>query len=195
VNNFTDFNRRFNIGKPDRLLAVSSLGFDMCAYDILGSLACGSAIVLPEPDFELQPAHWAELMVRHDVTIWHSVPSKLELLTAYIETNPAYVPGKCRLVLLGGDWIPLQLPGRFREFVPGAVIVSLGGATEVSMDSTIYIIGDVDATWKSIPYGKPMANQLTISSMTILTWWPAGIPGELCIGGVGLGWGYYGTPH
>ena len=36
VNNFHDFNSRFNIGSSDRVLAVSSLGFDMCAYDILG---------------------------------------------------------------------------------------------------------------------------------------------------------------
>jgi len=194
VNNFTDFNRRFEIGKSDRIVAVSSLGFDMCAYDILGSLACGSAIVLPEPDFELQPAHWIELMVRHEVTIWHSVPSKLELLTDYITTNPAYIPGKCRLVLLGGDWIPLNLPDRFREFVPNAVMVSMGGATEVSMDSTIFIIDDVESNWKSIPYGVPMANQLTYIIDANFNLVPEGVPGELCIGGVGVGWGYHDNP-
>ena len=39
-------------------------------------------------------------------------------------------------------------------------VVSMGGATECSMDSTIYEIGAVAPAWNSIPYGEPMANQL-----------------------------------
>ena len=36
----------------------------------------------------------------------------------------------------------------------------MGGATECSMDSTIYEVNEVDPEWKSIPYGEPMWNQL-----------------------------------
>src|SRR4029078_5567879 len=49
VNNFCDFNRRFQIGPGDRLLAISSLSFDMSAYDVFGTLAAGGTIILPEP--------------------------------------------------------------------------------------------------------------------------------------------------
>ena len=80
VNNFTDFNRRFGVGKGDRLLALASLGFDMSAYDVFGTLAAGATIVLPDPADEREPARWADLMRRHRVTIWHSVPALLQLL-------------------------------------------------------------------------------------------------------------------
>jgi len=46
VNNFNDFNSRFQLGPNDGILAVASLSFDMCAYDIFGALMCGATIVL-----------------------------------------------------------------------------------------------------------------------------------------------------
>src|SRR6185436_11411537 len=49
VNNFTDFNRRFRTGQGDAVLNVSSLSFDITAYDVLGTLAAGGTVVLPRP--------------------------------------------------------------------------------------------------------------------------------------------------
>src|SRR5947209_7164612 len=161
VNNFSDFNRRFRVGAGDRLIALSSLSFDMSAYDVFGTLASGAAIVLPEHSGARDPLHWAELMKRHRVSVWHSVPAFLELLVDGQETaSTASSLPSLRLVLLGGDWIPVTLPDRIRAIAPGAEVVSMGGATEVSMDSTIYAIGATDPAWTSIPYGRPMRNQL-----------------------------------
>jgi amino acid adenylation domain-containing protein len=187
VNNFTDFNRRFRIGPGDAVLAVSSLSFDMSAYDVLGMLAAGGTIVLPRPEELLEPSSWAGLLARHRVTIWHSVPALLEMLLAAPPRGSSL-----RLVLLGGDWIPVALPDRLRALAPGAEVVSLGGATEVSMDSTIYCIGEVDPAWKSIPYGVPMANQLAYVVEPGGEPCPAGVAGELLLGGVGVGQGYFG---
>lgn len=195
VNNFMDFNRRFSVGIEDRLLAISSLSFDMCAYDVFGTLACGAAIVLPGPELERQPSHWAELMTRYRVTIWHSVPAMLEVLVEYVAQHQALIPDKCRLILLGGDWIPVSLPTHFKQIVPNAVVVSLGGATEVSMDSIIYIVDAVDPQWKSIPYGVPMYNQLAYILDAMGEPVPIGVPGELYIGGIGVGWGYCNRPQ
>jgi non-ribosomal peptide synthetase component F len=50
VNNFADFNRRFGVGPGDRLLAVSSLSFDMTAYDVFGSLMAGQLELLGRPN-------------------------------------------------------------------------------------------------------------------------------------------------
>jgi amino acid adenylation domain-containing protein len=194
VNNFTDFNRRYRIGPGDAVLAVSSLSFDMSAYDILGTLAGGGTVVLPRPDEILEPASWPGLLERHRVTVWHSVPAMLEMLVERLEARPVPASLPLRVVLLGGDWIPVTLPDRLRSLVPGARVVSLGGATEVSMDSTIYEIGAVDPAWKSIPYGVPMANQLAYVVGPDGGPCPAGVAGELLLGGVGVGQGYFGRP-
>ena len=193
VSNFHDFNTRFGVGPGDRLLGLSSLSFDMCAYDVFGTLAAGACLVLPEQRRLRDPRHWAELMREQAITVWHSVPALLGLLVDHLER----VPGPelaCRVVLLGGDWIPLDLPDRIRAAAPAAQVVSLGGATEVSMDSTVHLVGAVDPGWQSIPYGAPLANQLAYVLDPDGRLLPEGVPGELALGGVGVAWGYHGRP-
>ena len=194
VNNFSDFNRRFDVGKGDRLLALSSLSFDMCAYDVFGTLAAGATIVLPVAARTLDPSHWADLMVRHEVSLWHSVPALLELLVEYVEAHAESRPYSLRLALLGGDWIPVSLPDRVRALAEHVQVISLGGATEASMDSTIFPIETSDPTWKSIPYGRPMANQQAYVLDKSLQLVPVGVSGELYLGGLGLAWGYFDRP-
>ena len=191
VNNFYDFNSRFRIREGDRLLSVSSPSFDMCAYDILGTLAAGATIIFPNRDLQNQPMHWLRLISKYEITIWHSVPVMLELLCKCAEIRMNMKLNSLRLFLLGGDWISVSLPNRIKELDEACKIVSLGGASEVSMDSTIYIIQSVNPNWPSIPYGKPMANQKTYILDNKLEPLPAGIPGELFIGGIGVGQGYY----
>ena len=195
VNNFTDFNRRFSVGRGDRLLAVSSLSFDMSAYDLVGTLAAGGSIVLPRASDERDPAHWADLMLRHRVTIWHSTPVMLQMLVDYVSDRPELWPTDLRLVLLGGDWIPVDLPDRLQALVDGVEVVSLGGATEASMDSIVYPIEETDRSWTSIPYGRPMANQVAHVLDRALRPVPIGVPGELHLGGVGLARGYLDSPE
>ncbi len=191
VNNFADFNRRYDIGTGDRLLALASISFDMSVYDVYGTLMCGGCIVMADATAPGGPAQWARLMTRHDVTVWHSVPALLEMLVDYVESRPRMTPNSLRLALLGGDWIPVALPDRLRTLIPGAHVVSMGGATEVSMDSTIYDIDGMSSDWKSIPYGFPMANQRTYVLDPELQPLPIGVPGELHLGGVGVGEGYW----
>ena len=195
VNNFLDFNRRFSIQKGDSLIALASLSFDMCAYDVFGILAAGATIVLPQPGCMLDPAHLAELMNGRGVTIWHTAPAMLKMLVDYLEAQPELAPGTLRLVLLGGDWIPVSLPDRLRTLIPGVRVISMGGATECSMDSTIFEILEVDPAWTSIPYGEPMANQLAYVLDARLQPLPLGVPGELYLGGIGVGRGYFERPE
>ncbi|HVR96064.1 MAG TPA: amino acid adenylation domain-containing protein [Thermoanaerobaculia bacterium] len=194
VNNFLDFNRRFGVGPGDALLAVSSLSFDMTAYDVFGTLAAGAAVVMPAAADMLDPARWAELIAHRKVTVWHSAPALLELLVGHVEAQGGDL-SSLRLVLLGGDWIPLSLPVRLRRLAPGATVISMGGATEVSMDSTIFRIDEVEPQWTSIPYGRPMMNQRAHVVDAHLRPAPVNVPGELLLGGIGVGHGYFARPE
>jgi len=190
VNNFCDFNRRYNIGPGDKLLGLASISFDMSAYDVFGTLACGGCLVVADSTSTLGAANWSKLMLKHGITVWHSVPALMEMLVDHAEAKPELCPLDLRLVLLGGDWIPVALPDRLKALVSTVQVVSMGGATECSMDSTIYDINAPSSDWKSIPYGFPMANQLTYVLDANLQPVPTGVAGELHLGGVGVGEGY-----
>lgn len=195
VNNITDLNRSFAVGPRDRVLALSSLSFDMCVYEVFGTLESGGAIVLPAPATERDPAHWAELIVRHGVTVWNSAPSLLEMLVEQTSDRPEMHPRSLRLALLGGDWVPVTLPDRLKALAPGVRVIVMGGATEASIHSIIYEVRETDPTWKSIPYGRPMANQLAHILDGRLQPAPIGVPGELHLGGTGLARGYFNRPE
>ncbi|HEX8272300.1 MAG TPA: amino acid adenylation domain-containing protein, partial [Longimicrobiaceae bacterium] len=194
VNNVTDLNRSFGVGPGDSGLALSSLSFDMCVYEVFGMLAAGGTVVLPDPDEARDVRHWAELLVKHGVTVWNSAPALLEAVVELVESRPELRPRSLRLALLGGDWIPVTLPERLRAVAERVRVISLGGVTEASIHSTVYPVGERDPRWTSIPYGRPMANQTAYVLDRLHGLLPVGVSGELCFGGVGLARGYLGRP-
>lgn len=192
VNRLADINERFAIGPDDRIFAITASHHDLSVYDFFGTIAAGAAAIVPDADKALDPAHWAELMRRHRATVWNSVPAFLEMLVAYLENAaPSRVPGDLRLVLLAGDWIPVSLPGRLRAIIPGVSVVSLGGPTETTIWDIHYPVGEVDPSWTSIPYGKPLRNSRYYVMNRCLEERPDWVGGELFIAGVGLAKGYW----
>ncbi|SEC50725.1 amino acid adenylation domain-containing protein [Amycolatopsis tolypomycina] len=188
-----DITDRFGITAADRVLALSALSFDLSVYDIFGVLGAGGAMVLPDHARQRDPQHWCELIAAHGVTVWNTAPALLEMVVEYAESDPAADLRSLRLVMLSGDWIPVSLPDRLRALVPGARVMSLGGATEASIWSITYPIGEVDPAWPSIPYGRPLRDQ----GFYILDDGrpcPVGEPGELYIAGAGVARGYIGDP-
>ncbi|MGW9434794.1 amino acid adenylation domain-containing protein [Streptomyces sp. NPDC055607] len=192
ANTVQDINHRFAVGPEDRVLALSSLSFDLSVYDVFGSLAAGAAVVLPEPGRAHDPAHWSELVGEHRVTVWNSVPALMRLWL----DSPAPVPetAPLRLVMLSGDWIPVALPDAIRTPFPKAQVISLGGATEASIWSVHFPIGRVPAEWSRIPYGTPLANQALHVLDHLLDPCPVGTTGEIWIGGIGVAKGYWADP-
>ncbi|WP_273826188.1 non-ribosomal peptide synthetase [Pseudomonas asplenii] len=191
VNTLLDINRRFAVSPQDRVLAISSLSFDLSVYDFFGTLAVGAAVVLLEPRLALDPLHWRELIERHRVSLWNSVPALFGLLLESVEQQGGQLPTCLRLAMLSGDWIALNLPDRARALQPAIEVISLGGATEASIWSICYPIGQVDPDWRSIPYGKALDQQSFHVLDEALQPRPTWVPGQLYIGGIGLAKGYW----
>jgi len=190
VNTLLDVTTRYALCPADRVLALSSLSFDLSVFDLFGTLAAGAAVVLLAPELAGDPAHWLELAHAHRVSVWNSVPTLLAMLVEYAEGGRP-LPASLRLAMLSGDWIPLSLPDRFRRLRPDAEIHSLGGATEAAIWSISYPIGEVDPGWRSIPYGRALTGQYFHVLDDALRPRPTWVPGQLYIGGAGLAMGYW----
>ncbi len=191
LNTIVDINQRFQVGPNDRILALSSLSFDLSVYDLFGMLHAGGCIIILDAAESRNPAHWLELLKNEQVTLWNSVPALMNVLVEYINGHKKRLPQLLRLVLLSGDWIPVTLPGQLHEHNPTMQVISLGGATEASIWSILYPIGTVNSAWKSIPYGRPMLNQWFYILDERMETCPIWVPGRLYIGGSGLALGYW----
>lgn len=189
VNTILDINSRFAVTSKDRVLALSNLHFDLSVYDIFGLLAVGASIVVPQPEKRREPSHWADLVNRHGVTMWNTVPALMQMFSEYLSDHSLKVA--LRLALLSGDWIPLDLPDRIRNIAHNCEIISLGGATEASIWSVLHTIETVAPEWKSIPYGRSMKNQKVRVLNSFMDECPDWVPGPIYIEGIGLAQGYW----
>jgi amino acid adenylation domain-containing protein len=187
ANTVDDLAERFGVGPGDRVLGVSSLDFDLSVYDVFGLLAVGGAVVLVAEEDRREARSWAALVHRWRVTVWNSVPALLEMLL--LAAHPADL-ASLRLVLVSGDWVGLDLPGRLTRAVEGARFVALGGATEASIWSNAMEVGEVPPHWRSVPYGLPLRNQRYRVVDGRGRDCPDWVPGELHIGGAGVALGY-----
>lgn len=189
-------NRQLKLGPHDAVLGVSSLGFDLSVFDIFGTLAAGACLVLPDESQGHDPANWSELAHSAGVTIWNSVPALFELFVEQLEKSGTARTGlKLRWALLSGDWIPVNLGDRARAVLAQLEVMSLGGATEVSIWSVWYHIGLIPAESPSVPYGRAMPGQRLLVLDAKGQVCPVWVAGDLFIDGAGLADGYAGLPQ
>lgn len=195
MNTIVDINHRFKVTNKDRVFALSNLSFDLSVYDIFGLLAAGGTIVMPAKDQYKLPEAWVKWLIQEKITLWNTVPMLMNMLVEYLSTQPAELVAKLRqtlkLVLMSGDWIPLELPNQIKNYFTQANVISLGGATEGSIWSICYPIDKVDANWKSIPYGKALCNQKMYVLNDALELCPIHVPGIIYIGGEGVAQSYW----
>ena len=191
VNTILDINARYQITEQDTAFGISNLHFDLSVYDVFGVLGAGGKLVLPDPEYGKDPAHWIHWLNHENITVWNSVPAFVEMLAEYEEYQRQVTSQSLRLIMMSGDWVPVSLPGRIRNLFQNVEIVALGGATEGSIWSNHFEIPEVvPEDWKSIPYGKPLANQKYYILDQNMEDCPDWVPGTLYIAGDGVAQGY-----
>ncbi|MCY9387038.1 amino acid adenylation domain-containing protein, partial [Bacillus haynesii] len=186
ANTILDINEKFNVTEQDNIMGISSLCFDLSVYDVFGALSSGASLVIIDDQRDVFSLK--ETVEKERITIWNSVPAIMGMTAdVYLDNELNH---HLRLILLSGDWIPLQLPATIKKTFKNAEVISLGGATEGSIWSIYYPIQKVEEDWKSIPYGKPLANQKIYVLNQNKQLCPVGVEGELYIGGAGVASGY-----
>lgn len=184
LNTMIDINERFRISDCDRVIGISSFCFDLSVYDVFGTLMTGATLVMINDQRDISEI--IQTVVDKKITVWNSVPAIMNITANTFENKFEAL----RVVMLSGDWIPVNLPERIRCMAPNAEIYSLGGATEGAIWSIYYPIYEVKSEWTSIPYGMPLANQTMYIINEDMDICPAGVQGEICIGGIGVAKGY-----
>lgn len=184
-------NRTFQVTTRDRLLFVTSPGFDLSVYDIFGSLAAGASVYITSREEIGNPQMLLKTILRAGITLWDSAPAALQQLVQVADIVNEKTEGNIlRAIFLSGDWIGLSLPDAARNLFRDAKVVSLGGATEAVIWSNYFLFDEVKKHWTSIPYGKPIQNAryyIVDDNLNVL---PKEMIGELYIGGECLALGY-----
>ncbi|MEU0338158.1 amino acid adenylation domain-containing protein [Streptomyces bobili] len=189
-------NETYAVGPDDCLLWVTALTFDLSVYDLLGILAAGASLRVVPPAELADGERLLDIMLHEPVTFWDSAPAALGMVMSFADAPHEGGPApSLRLVFLSGDWVPLALPDRVRARFPKAHVVALGGATEATIWSNHFDVGEIDPSWTSVPYGKPIQNARYYVLDGDRKPCPIGVEGDLHIAGVVVADGYVGDPQ
>ncbi|HEV2843425.1 MAG TPA: amino acid adenylation domain-containing protein, partial [Thermoanaerobaculia bacterium] len=188
VNHMLWMQAAFPLKPGDRVLQKTPASFDASVWEFFAPLLAGACLVLARPGGHRDPAYLAAVLVEHGVTVLQVVPTLLRLLLE--EPGFAAAPG-LRRVFCGGEALPPELQARFAASLK-AELVNVYGPTEATIHATSWIArgeaGD------RVPIGRPIANariHLVEENGDLA---PAGVPGELWVGGAGLARGYLADP-
>jgi amino acid adenylation domain-containing protein len=173
----------------DCLLHTIPFFFDPSLWQLFGPLLAGARVVVAREHECMDPAAVARLIAGHSVTIVDFVPSMLE---AFLAATPRDALGGVRIVFCGGETLRKEIVAELAERCD-AEVFNQYGPTETTIDAT---------SWSSrrspagavVPIGAPIAGKRVYVCDAHLDMALMGVPGEICIGGVGVARGYLDAP-
>lgn len=168
----------------DRLLAVTTLSFDIAGLELYLPLIAGATVVIADHDDVADGERLRALIDAQRVTVMQATPTTWRLL---IEAG--WQGSRAFKVLCGGETLPRDLA---RELLQRCgQLWNLYGPTETAIWSAIFRVTDGNAP---VLIGRPIANTriyvLDRSGRPV----PTGIPGEIHIAGAGVARGYLNRP-
>jgi amino acid adenylation domain-containing protein len=173
------------LGPHDRLLAVTTLSFDIAGLELYLPLITGAQVIIAERDDLGDGARLIALLDQHQATAMQATPSVWRVL---IESG--WRGTRDFKVLCGGEALPRELAAMLLSRC--GQLWNMYGPTETAIWSSIHRVVDAGA---AIPIGRPIMNTVVYVLDKSGRLAPTGIPGELHIGGAGVARGYLNRPE
>ncbi|MEV7004244.1 amino acid adenylation domain-containing protein [Streptomyces sp. NPDC093982] len=207
VNRLAWMQKRYPIGDVDVLLHKTPSSFDVSVWELFWSVVQGARVALLPAGAEKEPREILRTIAEQRVTVMHFVPSMFGPFLDLLESESGLVDNiaHLRFVFCSGEALPTGLVERFhRLFAEAAAsppqLVNLYGPTEATVDVSYFDLDPglatlPDQTLKRVPIGRPIDNIRLYVLSRDNDAQPVGVPGELCIAGVGLARGYLARPE
>ncbi|MBT9300751.1 non-ribosomal peptide synthetase [Pseudomonas sp. TAE6080] len=177
----------YSLDESDVLMQKAPISFDVSVWECFWPLITGCRLVLAGPGEHRDPHRIAQLVQEHGVTTLHFVPPLLQL---FVDEPLAAECTSLRRVFSGGEALPAELRNRVLAQWPAVQLHNRYGPTETAINVTHWHCQGADG--ERSPIGRPLGNVICRVLDAQFNLLPAGVPGELCIGGIGLARGYLG---
>jgi amino acid adenylation domain-containing protein len=177
-------------GPGKRVLYKTPLAFDVSVWEIFAPLVSGSCLVIARPGAQGDSRYLAELIREQRVTHADFVPS---LLQVFLEEPGAAGCTSLERITCAGEALTADLLARSFARLPAA-ITNVYGPTEASLAVTFWHAerGELE---RGVPIGRPMDNARIYVVDRFGEQLPMGVAGEVWIGGIALGRGYWRRPE
>ena len=189
VNRLCWMQQAYGLDASDAVLQKTPFSFDVSVWEFFWPLIAGARLVVAAPGEHREPARLIETIRRHAISTLHFVPSMLQ---AFIHEPDVQACTGLKRIVCSGEALPLDAQLQVFSKLAGAGLYNLYGPTEAAIDVTHWACVDEGAD--SVPIGRPIANLATYVLDAQLNPVPAGVCGELYLGGTGLARSYHRRP-
>lgn len=196
INRLSWAQRYFCLNEEDVILQKTNMMFDVSIWELFGWMFSGAALCLLPPGAEADPRTIIETIATTRVTTIHFVPSMLQLFLDYLQTHQVGQQlQSLQHILTSGEALHASQLALSARLLPAIRLTNLYGPTEATIDVSYYQCVEEDSQRENIPIGKPIDNIRLYVLSDAQTLQPIGVPGELCIAGVGIARGYVNAPE
>ncbi|MBC3302905.1 non-ribosomal peptide synthetase [Pseudomonas sp. SWRI18] len=189
VNRLCWMQQAYGLDASDAVLQKTPFSFDVSVWEFFWPLMTGARLVVAAPGEHREPARLIETIAQQGITTLHFVPSMLQ---AFIHEPGVQACTQLQRIVCSGEALPLDAQLQVFAKLPQAALFNLYGPTEAAIDVTHWTCIDEGAD--SVPIGRPIANLGTYVLDAQLNPVPAGVSGELYLGGIGLARSYHRRP-
>ncbi|HEX4383229.1 MAG TPA: amino acid adenylation domain-containing protein, partial [Myxococcales bacterium] len=192
---FTATEASFRFGERDVWTLFHSYAFDFSVWEIWGALIYGGSLVVVPYEVSRSPQAFYELAAREEVTVLNQTPSAFRLFAA-VDEEQRLCEG-LRYVIFGGEAVDLASlrPWFARRGDQQPSVVNMYGITETTVHVTYRPLRIADLDGSPSPIGRPLADLKAYVLDADRQLLPAGVAGELYVGGAGVALGYLNRPE
>jgi amino acid adenylation domain-containing protein len=171
----------------------SSLAVDLTVTSIFLPLVTGATMILPASGGDGPGEALREVIgAARQLSFIKLTPSHLRLLEQSASEGRLTLPAET--VVVGGEALYDETIAALSAGTPGVRIVNEYGPTETAVACTAYTVPGRPHASGRVPIGVPVRNTLVYVVDRYLQPVSVGVRGELCVGGAGVGYGYWGRP-
>ncbi|HEU4872134.1 MAG TPA: amino acid adenylation domain-containing protein, partial [Pyrinomonadaceae bacterium] len=186
VNRLLWMQATYGLNEQDRVLQKTPFSFDVSVWEFFWPLLTGARLVLARPGGHRDGQYLRELIIKEQITTLHFVPS---MLRVFLEEEGLEDCRTLRRVISSGEELPAEVAARCFSRLANAELHNLYGPTEAAVDVTWW---ECERGWEgSVPIGRPIWNTQVYVLDGAQRPVPQGVLGELYLGGVGVGRGYW----
>jgi amino acid adenylation domain-containing protein len=184
----------YNLQASDVIMNKITFSFDPSVYEIFWPLCVGARLLVPAPHRHTDHQYLLSLIQQQMVSILLFPPSALGL---FVQEPAWQACQSVRLVMAGGEALPLDLVNRFYATHQWSKLDNMYGPTEATIFTIVWQC-ERDTQLQVVPIGRPVAETKIYLLDRYMQPVPIGLAGEIYIGSktgdIGLARGYFQRP-